>query len=99
MDFERDSRRARELNLTPLVDIILMLVIFFMLSTSFVVSESMGLSLPEGKSTPSTGADVMRIRIDPTGDVILGEETMNRDRLNQILVTTLANNPQTKIAI
>lgn len=99
MDFERDSRRTREPNLTPLVDIILMLVIFFMLSTSFVVSESMELSLPSGAAQPANLPDVLRIRITPTGDVVVNEQQMNRDGLNQLLVTQLAAKPESKIAI
>lgn len=99
MDFERDSRRTREPNLTALVDIILMLVIFFMLSTSFVVSESMELSLPSGQAAPSTVPDILRIQVMPSGDVVADQRTMTRDDLNQLLVTRLAANPQTKIAI
>ena len=101
MEFERDARRSREPNLTPLVDIILMLVIFFMLGTSFVISESMELSLPSGKSEASSAplADIMRIRIEPSGQVMVNLRTMDRTGLNQLLVTQLANKPDTKIAI
>lgn len=99
MDFERDSRRSREPNLTPLVDIVLLLVIFFMLSTSFVVSESMELSLPSGAATPSNLPDILRIRVTPTGEVVVNDDTMDRTRLNQLLVTQLAAKPETKIAI
>jgi biopolymer transport protein ExbD len=98
MEFERDSRRTRELNLTPLVDIILMLVIFFMLSTSFIVSESMELSLPGGQASAPL-PDVVRIQIMPSGDVLVNQQTLSRTGLNQLLVTQLANNPQSKIAI
>lgn len=99
MEFERDSRRARELNLTPLVDIILMLVIFFMLSTSFIVSESMELSLPSGNVQPANLPDILRIRITPSGNVVVNEQEMARDGLNQLLVSQLAVKPETKIAL
>ena len=100
MDFERAGRRSKEPNLTPLVDIILMLVIFFMLTTSFVISESMELSLPSGSSAPAAPvADIMRIRIEPSGNVVVNEQLMDRTGLNQLLVTQLANKPDSKIAI
>ncbi len=99
MEFQRDTRRTRELNLTPLVDIILMLVIFFMLSTSFVVSESMELSLPEAKAAPVNLPDILRIRINPAGTVVVNDQEMDRTGLNGLLVTQLANKPNSKIAI
>ncbi len=99
MEFERTARTTRELNLTPLVDIILMLVIFFMLSTSFIVSNSMELSLPDGKAAAAASADILRIQVMPAGDVIVNTQPMTRDALDHFLVAQLEQNPETKIAI
>lgn len=100
MDFIRESRRSRELNLTPLVDIVLMLVIFFMLSTSFVVSESMELTLPSGKpSGKASAAGVLRIQLIPTGEVQVDNVIITRENLNTVLVDRLAQDPDKKIAI
>ena len=98
MDFDRSSRRQREPNLTALVDIILMLVIFFMLSTSFIISESMELSLPGGKASASV-VDALRIQIAPEGSLVVDQQPMQRTGLSQVLIERLGNNPDTKIAI
>lgn len=98
MEFVRRSRKVQELNLTPLVDIILMLVIFFMISTSFIASESMELSLPSGKSEGTSGP-VTRILIQPDGNVLVNQQTMDDDRLNAFLAGVLARNADEKIAI
>lgn len=98
MDIRRETRRARELNLTPLVDIILMLVIFFMISTSFVASESMELSLPSGKAEGG-GADITRILVLPDGDVLVNEKPMSGGALNSYLANLLAEDADAKIAI
>lgn len=100
MEIPRESRRAREINLIPLVDIILMLVIFFMISTSFVVSESMELSLPEGKAdnTTTTGK-ATRILIQPDGMIMVENRRMDTDGLNTLLAQILARDVDEKIAI
>lgn len=98
MDFIRESRRARELNLTPLVDIILMLVIFFMISTSFVASESMELSLPSGKGDAAS-AGITRILITPSGDTLVNQQPMDGNQLNAYLAQILAQDSKSKIAI
>ncbi len=99
MEIPRESRRAREINLIPLVDIILMLVIFFMISTSFVASESMELSLPSGKADSPTTGKVTRILIQPDGMVMVENRTMNNDGLNTLLAQVLARDVDEKIAI
>lgn len=98
MDFERRTRRIQELNLTPLVDIILLLVIFFMISTSFVVSDSMELSLPSGKAEASARR-VTRILIQPTGEVLVNNQSMDGNALSNHLANLLAANADEKIAI
>lgn len=99
MEIPRESRRAREINLIPLVDIILMLVIFFMISTSFVASESMELSLPSGKADSSSTGKVTRILIQPDGMVMVDNRTMTTDGLNTLLAQVLARDVDEKIAI
>ncbi len=99
MEIPRESRRAREINLIPLVDIILMLVIFFMISTSFVASESMELSLPSGKADGATTGKITRILIQPDGMVMVDNRTMTTDGLNTLLAQVLARDVDEKIAI
>jgi biopolymer transport protein ExbD len=99
VDFIREARRAKDLNLTPLVDVILMLVIFFMISTSFVASESMELSLPEKGTTESVAGDVTRILILPTGELLVNEKPMDGNTLNAYLAQLLAGDVKAKIAI
>ncbi len=67
MDFERSHRRMNEINLTALIDIVFHLMVFVMLTTTFVVSESMELSLPSGHTKSVTAERVMRIHIGADG--------------------------------
>jgi len=41
-----------EVNLTSLIDVVLLLLVFFMVSTSFVKQSQISISLPEAESTP-----------------------------------------------
>ena len=53
MDFERTSRRKLNLPLTPLIDVVFILIIFFMLTTSFMRIESLELLLPSAGKVKS----------------------------------------------
>lgn len=101
MDFDRPRRRLQEINLTPLIDIVFHLMIFVMLTTTFVVSESMELSLPSGHAGKSqtASAHILRIQIAADGGLLADNQRMNSDSLNTLLATRLASDPDAKIAI
>jgi len=62
MKFTDDAPLTPELNITPLLDVILMLLIFFMISTSFVFQPGLMIKLPPSESSQTTtpkGAQVL----------------------------------------
>ena len=100
MDFERRRRQVQEINLVALIDIVFHLLVFVMLTTTFVVSESMELSLPSGKAPSHTAAmQVMRIQIVSDGSVMVDNQSMNLDRMNDVLSDRVAKDAEVKIAI
>lgn len=100
MDFERRGRQVKEINLTALVDIVFHLMVFVMLTTTFVVSESMELSLPSAHAGKSAGtAKIMRIEVQADGSVQVDGGHMNLEQLNTALADRVAADPEAKIAI
>lgn len=65
--FSRVQRRRKNLNLTSLIDVVFLLVLFFMLTSKFMVSEMLDMSLTtlEGGGEVSSSAAVV---ITLTGD-------------------------------
>lgn len=101
IDFERRRRLVSEMNLTALIDIVFHLMVFVMLTTSFVVAESMELSLPSGKAPASTAAalNILRIEIVSDGSVRVNNQPMTMPQMNSVLADRVGDNPDTKIAI
>ena len=52
-----------EVNLTSLIDVVLLLLIFFMVSTSFVKQSQISIRLPEAESAPAVVEDVEQVDI------------------------------------
>jgi len=50
MQFEGSRRSSHVPNLTPLIDIVFLLLIFFMLTSHFVREDSLNIQLPEAES-------------------------------------------------
>ena len=54
MKFQRTVREEVTVNLTPLIDIVFLLLIFFMVSTTFTKENHLSISLPEADSSTQT---------------------------------------------
>ncbi len=70
MQFEGFRRSSHMPNLTPLIDIVFMLLIFFMLTSHFVNQESLNIELPKAETGESLGEDnVLEIIINADGKI------------------------------
>lgn len=84
MKFIRQPVEAVEVNLTPLIDVVFLLLIFFMVSTTFTKERELTIDLPEAVGEAST-EDPLQIEIIVSAD---GEYAVNGKRLvNRELAT------------
>ncbi len=70
MKFRTVSRDSPEISLTPLIDVVFLLLIFFMASTTFERRSELRIELPEAGARASPRDDaVIRVVIDAGGGV------------------------------
>jgi len=70
MQFEGYRRSSHIANLTPLIDIVFLLLIFFMLTSHFVNQQSLNIELPKAETGESLGEDnVLEIIINADGKI------------------------------
>jgi len=55
--FKRGLREELDLNLTPLIDVVFLLLIFFMVSTTFQKESEISLQLPRASQDPTNAPD------------------------------------------
>lgn len=81
MKFARRAREEVDINLTPLIDVVFLLLIFFMVSTTFTKETHLSIDLPEASATSTRVADTtIEISITRGGDyAINGVALINRD--------------------
>ena len=63
MRFQPRRTEEPEINLTSLIDVVLLLVIFFMVSTSFTVDGRLRLQLPGSSAVPERQAAELQRRL------------------------------------
>lgn len=53
MKFKRQTKEEDSINLTPLIDVVFLLLIFFMVSTTFTKETHLTVDLPEANANPA----------------------------------------------
>ena len=81
MNLQTRPREQPEVNLTSLIDVVLLLLIFFMISTSFVQESELRINLPEASAEPAIATSAPKLEIAVTAQVdyrVNGKELINR---------------------
>jgi biopolymer transport protein ExbD len=101
MHFERTERRAKQVQLTALVDVVFQLVIFFMLTTSFVQIHSLELSLPGKKSggNAAEGATPILLDVASNGDLYWQRSLVHPTTLRARLSETMASDKAARVLV
>lgn len=80
MEFRRQVRTEEAINLTPLIDVVFLLLIFFMVSTTFTEETHLSIDLPEASAAAEVVAEKgIDIVISAGGDYIInGRSVINQ---------------------
>ena len=83
MKFPRRPQRDNSINLTPLIDVVFLLLIFFMVTTTFTRETRMLISLPEAEAEAESIArekKVVELVVSKDGSYAVdGQSLINRD--------------------
>ncbi len=100
MDFDRHIRRSHHPDLTALTDVMFILIIFFMITTSFVLSESLEVKLPSDiSSNPAPAKHMLAVTVNVAGQVEVSGNLYSSADFKEIMRRIIARNPNQAIAL
>jgi len=77
----RNQEEDVDINLTPLIDVVFLLLIFFMVSTTFDTTSQLKIRLPEASQTQSPeAARKVNLLIDAKGNFFLNSRELTNNR-------------------
>ena len=85
MRFERRLTPMAKVDLIPMIDVVFQLVIFFMLSSTFIQTPGIALQLPESSSAEPVVMSSMVVTILPDGRVYLNSQEYDVESLDEAL--------------
>ena len=85
MKFRRQRREDVGVNLTPLIDVVFLLLIFFMVSTTFTRETQLSIDLPEAQGKPKESSEQeIEILVDEAGNYRVNGEPLIDTRMRTL---------------
>ena len=85
MNFRSQRQSETEINITPLIDVVFLLLIFFMVSTTFERESEIRITLPEASEEQlEAKPDFILVRIDAHQQIYIGDNPLLNNRVSTI---------------
>ena len=84
-----DDEAIVDINITPLVDIILVVLIIFMVTATYIVKPSIKVALPEAATGEPTESSSLGLHLTMEGELFLNGEPTNEETLRATLRSEL----------
>ena len=101
MNFRQLRRPEVSINLTPLIDVVFLLLIFFMISASFSEMTQLVVELPEAEGVAEATDTALMLSIDATGSMTLNGEPVSSDpqRLSEAIRQHIRGNTDIPVTL
>ena len=77
MNFRSERRDEVDLDITPLIDVVFLLLIFFMVSTTFEHNSEINITLPSSsKEVTDAKPDAVNVGLDAQGNVYINDKSL-----------------------
>lgn len=85
--FQTKRDNEPELNLTPLIDVVFLLLIFFMVSTTFEKESEISIELPEASGAPPASKQklVIEVSIDNQGHYFVNQQRVKDEKIETLM--------------
>jgi biopolymer transport protein ExbD len=95
----KDDEEAGEIDLTPMLDVVFILLIFFIVTSVFVTEAGLDVSKPEASTVEDTSGDMILIAVGPQGDIWIDGDQIDPRFIRARFELRLADAPNSAVII
>lgn len=86
MQIDAPPKRRNSLSMAPLIDIVFLLLIFFLLTSAMASSDQLDIELPQSTAGRDPDADAIIIEVSNAGEMAIGAQRLTDETLEQDLI-------------
>jgi biopolymer transport protein ExbD len=87
------------INVTPMVDVVLVLLVIMMVSATYIVSQSLKVELPKAQNSDEAVASVAAVTIAKGGAIYFNQEPITEPALIVKLGAAVKSNPEVNLIV
>ena len=87
------------INVTPMVDVVLVLLVIMMVSATYIVSQSLKVELPKAASSDDSVASIAAVTVAKGGGLYFNQEPVDEAGLKSKLRHAVAQNPEINLIV
>jgi biopolymer transport protein ExbD len=87
------------INITPMVDVVLVLLVIMMVSANYIVSQSLKVELPKAASSDETVASIAAVTVAKGGGLYFNQEPVDEAGLKAKLRVAVTQNPDINLIV
>jgi len=88
-----------EINVTPLVDIMLVLLIIFMLTAHLIAKQAIEVELPRASQATTLKPTTLAVTLTRDGSIYLNDKPVTPDALRSAVAAAVAKDPKVQVVI
>ena len=96
---KKDQEEAGEIDLTPMLDVVFILLIFFIVTSVFVTEAGIEVNRPEASTADDTSGDMILIAVGQAGDIWIDGDQIDPRFIRSRFELRLADAPNSSVII
>lgn len=96
---KKEDEEAGEIDLTPMLDVVFILLIFFIVTSVFVKEAGIEVTKPEASTQIEQSGDLILIAVGPQGDIWMDGELIDPRFIRSRFELRLADAPNSSVVI
>lgn len=94
-----DDPLIADINVTPFVDVVLVLLVIFIVMAPAMVKDTLGIRLPKAASADGSAMDTIGVAVTRQGQILLNGTIATEDAVVAAVKSALAKNPNSQAII
>ncbi len=93
------AKTIAAINVTPLVDVVLVLLVILMVASTYIVAQTMKVHLPKAKMSDGTADKPTTVQLLKTGELRWNEQPVNEKEIEGLMRTAVAADPEMSLVV